>query len=115
LSGTAYNEFQYGKGPGWNIELKYLNNGVYTGVAMYPKYRENEKNQKTDVIIRLRLSTDLSTGNGAYVYKEREDFGNYSFQISEMDSNKIIIQYKNVVPSGIAEGYEVWRKVNPRK
>jgi hypothetical protein len=115
LPSSSYKEFLYGKGEGWNIEVKYLFKGVYTGKAIYHKYWVNDKNQKTKVWFTLHLSADLNTGSGSYAYSERNDSGIYSFQISETDANKVIIRYKNIIPSGIAEGYEIWKRIKPRR
>ena len=110
VDGTSYKNFLYGKGVGWNIEINYLYKGVYSGTVDYPKYWGN-KNESTKVAITLNINNDLTTGSGTYSYIQRNDFGTYAFQISELDSNKIIIRYKNTLPSGIAEGYEIWRRI----
>jgi hypothetical protein len=112
---TSYKEFLYGKGEGWNIKLKYLYKGVYTGEATYHMYWVSDKNQKTKVSLTLHLHADLNTGSGTYAYTEKNDSGTYSFQISETDANKLIVRYTNVIPSGIAEGYEIWKRIKPRR
>ena len=50
------------------------------------------------------------TGVGSYKYINTDDFGKYEFQIDDQNSNRIIVYYKNTIPSGLSEGYEIWEK-----
>jgi len=113
VNGTNYTEFNYGVGPSWTIRLRYHHSGLYTGIAKYPKYWGNRK-EATDAQITLKVDDGINAGSGTYSYSEMNDYGIYSFQIREQDLNKIIVTYQNVVPSGIAAGYEVWQKMSPR-
>jgi len=60
--------------------------------------------------IVFNLNTiDRITGTGSYKYKNKEDYGIYEFQVIGEDKD-ILMYYKNVFPSGLAEGYEIWKK-----
>jgi len=57
-------------------------------------------------------SADKITGTGSYKYREEdgEDYGVYKFQVVDKKKNKILVYYENILPSGLAEGYEIWVK-----
>jgi hypothetical protein len=114
LNNTSYQRLDYGFGQHWRIELTYLFKGVYHGNAFYPKYWGNRQSL-TNVKISLFLGNDLNTGTGTYTYEEWNDIGKYAFQVNDKDCNEIIVRYQNVIPGGIAEGYEIWKKTQPRK
>jgi hypothetical protein len=113
MHGTNYTKFNYGLGPAWTIQLIYEHGGLYNGTAQYPQYW-GDKKESTEVEITLKLEDGTNAGSGTYSYSDRNDYGVYSFQIREQDLNKIIVTYQNVVPNGIAEGYEVWQKRQAR-
>jgi hypothetical protein len=111
VEGTRYSKFFDVTDLGWEIELNYLFKGSYSGVAKYQNHLEREDaNVQPDVFITLHLNDDLNSGDGTYQYKNFEVFGTYSLHISPLEPNKIIIGFKNIIPSGIAEGYEIWEK-----
>lgn len=99
-------------GKDWRIHLKYLYGGTYEGTADYHAYWKKEYGSKAIVKFTLTLNpSNITTGAGNYKYLEQEDFGIYSFQINEEDKNEILITYKNTIPSGLAQGYEKWRRI----
>lgn len=97
-------------GKDWRIKLKYLYNGIYDGTAEYHKYW-GTYGDKTVVKFTLTLNqSNLTTGGGNYKYIEKDDYGIYSFQVNEDDKTEILVTYKNTIPSGLAEGYEKWKR-----
>lgn len=97
-------------GKNWQINLKYLYHGIYEGIAEYHKYWENNGNS-TMVKFTMTLNpSNLTAGNGNYKYIERDDYGEYKFQVNENDDTEILVEYKNVIPNGLSEGYEKWKR-----
>jgi len=99
----------------WVIVLNYVFVGNYTGTAEYYKHGSvsafSFPKPKTTVDINLSLnSADKITGTGSYKYREEdgEDYGVYKFQVVDKKQNKILVYYENILPSGLAEGYEMW-------
>ena len=98
-------------GKDWRIKLKYLHNGIYDGTADYHKYWLGN-GELTKVKFTLTLNkSNVTTGSGNYKYVDRDDFGIYSFQINENQKDEILVTYKNTIPSGLAEGYEKWKRI----
>ncbi|HKC37760.1 MAG TPA: hypothetical protein VKB95_16905 [Chitinophagaceae bacterium] len=111
VEGTRYSKVFDVTDLGWEIELIYLFKGSYSGIAKYQNHLEGgDANVQTDIFITVHLNDDLNTGDGTYQYKNFEVFGTYSLHISPLEPNKIIVGFKNIIPSGIAEGYEIWEK-----
>lgn len=100
------------------ISLEYHGNGNYTGIAEYLDYKNpentpySEKKHKTLVDIIMSLNTpDNVSGKGSYKYQKMVDYGIYDFQIIGKNKDEILIYYKNTIPSGLAEGYQIWKKL----
>lgn len=87
-----------------NIQFTYLGDRRYKIEATY-------KEGKVVAIIYLD-QTNSGEGNGNYQYstKSKTDIGNYRVLADTQVSNKLIVYYKNMIPSGLAEGYEVWQR-----
>ncbi|MBI2271357.1 MAG: hypothetical protein HYU69_13520 [Bacteroidetes bacterium] len=87
------------------IQLRYLGDRKYKIEATY-------KEGKVTAIIYLD-STNSGEGNGNYQYSTKltTDIGNYRVLADTQASNKLIVYYKNIIPSGLAEGYEVWQRL----
>ena len=51
------------------------------------------------------------TGSGSYKYSNLDDFGKYEIHVDDEDNNRIIVNYKNTLPSGLAQGYEIWERM----
>ncbi len=83
----------------------YDHNVVGTNAYSYPK-------PKTTAEIILNLNNiDRVRGTGSYKYKGKDDCGSY--EIMTIGTNlDILVYYKNILPSGLAEGYEIWTRKN---
>lgn len=99
------------------ILLNYQFHGIYSGTVEYMFHddydgRWHDRNiKKTKAVITLNLNlANKMTGSGTYKYLNKDDFGKYEFQIDDENPNRIIVSYWNTVPSGLAEGYEIWEK-----
>jgi hypothetical protein len=90
-------------------KLKYQYNGIYTGTVQY--FGNTETKVKAFVTLNLNLANRM-IGMGSYKYARKDDFGKYEFQVDEENTRRIIVYYKNTIPSGLAEGYEIWEKIN---
>jgi hypothetical protein len=55
-------------------------------------------------------SADKITGTGSYKYQAGQDYGIYRFQVVDKARKRILVYYENILPSGLAEGYEIWEK-----
>lgn len=47
---------------------------------------------------------------GTYQYLNRRDLGSFEVLVDETNPKRIYLYYKNMIPSGLAEGYEIWEK-----
>lgn len=86
------------------VTLKYLGDGKYRGTAYYDE-------GETKITLNLDLDNRM-TGKGTYQYvnKSYPDLGIYEFQVDELCRKTIYIRYSNFLPSGLARGYEIWKK-----
>ena len=96
-------------------ELKYHYHGIYTGTVEYLDHEKSDWRNgliiKTKALVTLNLNlANKMTGSGSYKYLNRDDFGKFEFQIDEQNLDRIIVSYINTIPSGLAEGYEIWTK-----
>ncbi|MCK6649583.1 MAG: hypothetical protein L6Q66_08005 [Bacteroidia bacterium] len=92
-------------------ELIYNFNGKYIGSSQYINHGTDHKNfvikPKCYVNLNLVLTSNFS-GEGHYKYIGSDDIGIYKFQIDPENNDRILVYYKNTIPSGAAEGYEIW-------
>lgn len=90
------------------ITLKYKGGGEYTGEAFY------EQGKKTFTICLDRTNPKIGTGNYQYVEKkegyEMPDLGTYTIQVDNNNADRLYVYYSNVIPNGLAKGYEIWEK-----
>lgn len=91
----------------YTTKLKYHHNGIYTGTVKY--FGNTETKATAYVTLNLNLANRM-TGMGSYKYACKDDFGKYEFQVDEENARRIIVYYKNTIPSGLAEGYEIWER-----
>jgi len=91
-----------------SIKIKHYGEGRFGGTAYY---------EEGDVEFEIFLDqTNPSFGSGTYQYLhkstgyEMPDFGKWELIRDKVDKEKIYIYYKNIAPSGLAEGYEVWQR-----
>ena len=97
------------------IELKYKFNGIYTGYAeYYDDYKScQRKNKIIKIVVKITLNlnqANIMTGLGSYKYSGFDDLGKYDFQVDDENQNRIIVNYQNRIPSGLAGGYEIWER-----
>lgn len=100
----------------WAIILNYEFGGNYIGTAEYynptagiSPFDSSKPKMSVDINLSLN-SADRITGTGSYKYRIGEDYGVYKFQVVDSKKKKILIYYENILPSGLAEGYEIWEK-----
>lgn len=63
--------------------------------------------------------TNLKIGKGHYQYIEKKenykntmpDIGHHEIQIDETNPKRLYIFHHNLVPSGLADGYEIWERI----
>jgi hypothetical protein len=90
------------------IGLKYLGEREYCFEADYEE-------GSIKAIIHIN-QTDNKQGIGHYQYVKKEpnkimpDLGTFHLQVDTLNANKLYIFHNNLIPSGLAEGYEVWVK-----
>jgi hypothetical protein len=101
----------------YSIRLSYKFQGMYSGTAEYflhDSYSgrwQDRSIAKTKVAITLNINLgNKMTGEGSYKYVNKDDFGKYEFQIDDENSDRIIVYYRNTLPSGLSEGFEIWEK-----
>ena len=116
---TIYHELIYQKCADikYSISLSYKFQGMYSGTAEYFLHDSDDGRwqdrsiAKTKAAITLNINLgNIMTGVGSYKYINTDDFGKYEFQIDDQNTNRIIVYYKNTLPSGLSEGYEIWEK-----
>lgn len=101
----------------YSIRLNYNFQGMYSGTAEYFRHdsyegRWQDRNiSKTKVAITLNINlANKKTGEGSYKYLNQDDFGKYEFQIDDENPNLLIVYYRNTLPNGLSEGYEIWER-----
>ncbi len=101
----------------YTIKLQYKFQGIYSGTAEYFLHDsydgrwQDRSISKTKAAITLNINlANVKTGEGSYKYINNDDFGRYEFQIDDQNPSRIIVYYRNTLPSGLSEGYEIWEK-----
>lgn len=96
------------KGVETKISLTYMGDGEYVGIAFY---------EQGKVAITICLDkTNPNTGTGTYQYLEKKpgfempDLGTYVIQVDNKSTDEVFVYYSNIVPNGLARGYEIWKK-----
>ena len=92
------------------IVINHCGGGRYTGNASY-----EEGNVKFDLSLDKE---NPSIGAGVYQYidkmdkegKRVDDIGTYTLQIDVTNKSRIFIYYQNILPNGLAKGYEIWER-----
>jgi len=90
-----------------SIKIKYKGEGLFQGTADY---------EIGSVKFEIFLDqTNPNHGSGIYQYTKLKDsniqsidFGKYELNRDIVNKRRLIIYYTNIVPSGLAEGYEIW-------
>lgn len=96
------------KGVETKISLTYKGDGEYIGEAFY---------EEGKVALTICLDkTNPKTGTGTYQFLEKKpgyempDLGTYTIQVDEKNTDRLFVYYSNIVPNGLARGYEIWTK-----
>lgn len=86
------------------INLEYLGNRRYEfevvydeGVAKGAFYTDEHTHQ-------------FGIGTYQYITKKEADFGTYTYHVDQTNSKRLYVVHKNILPSGIAEGLEIWER-----
>lgn len=96
------------KGVSSEITMVYKGEGEYEGEAFY----EEGKVKFTICLDK----TNPKIGVGAYQFLEKSngyeipDLGTYTIQVDTKNTDKIYIYFSNIIPNGLAKGYEIWTK-----
>lgn len=104
----------------YEIHLHYKFHGIYTGTVEYFDHDKSPQgNWKERVILKTKANVTLNlnlankqVGSGSYKYQSKNDYGKLDFQVNNETNNEIVVSYKNTIPTGMAEGYEIWERVN---
>ena len=98
-----------------NERYKAVNTNIviqYKGDRQYVFEADYEEGRKKGVIFVDEQNLKIATGHYQYISKKPgyilPDIGDYRFQVDELDNKKIFVFFSNSIPSGLAEGYEVW-------
>src|SRR5690606_37853728 len=84
------------------INLRHLGGGRYIGSAFY-----EGGEVKFDICLNQQ---NRYIGTGIYQYLDKDDVGKYELQVNMTDKTKVYIYYENILPNGLARGYEIWQK-----
>lgn len=114
INGSIYHDLTYYslESIKYFTDLKYHYHGIYTGTVEYYDKRDEVSGLiiKTKAQITLTLNpANKMTGTGNFKYIDKDDFGKFEFLIDE-NTDRIIVSYVNIIPSGLSEGYEIWAK-----
>lgn len=58
----------------------------------------------------------IGTGHYQYISKKEQykntmpDIGHYEIQVDETNAKRIYLFHHNLIPSGLADGYEIWER-----
>jgi len=96
--------------------LEYQYHGIYKGYVEYYDHKNGDWKNNSFVKVKARITINLNpankmTGSGSYKYSNLDDFGKYEIHVDDEDNNRIIVNYKNTLPSGLAQGYEIWERM----
>jgi hypothetical protein len=91
------------------IRLNYMGENKYEGKIEYEE-------GSAEFYLNLDKVNPYS-GVGTYQYKQKKqdykmpDMGTFRIQFDTVSKNRLFVFHNNLVPSGIAAGYEIWQKV----
>jgi hypothetical protein len=107
-SDTKYSPQDY---DGVDPRIKFL----YKGNRQY-QFESQHKEGKIKAVIYLD-QINPSEGSGVYQYSEKlkdyilPDIGYFKLIVDTLDCKRLYVYHRNLIPSGLAEGYEIWQKV----
>ena len=85
---------------------------IYKGNRKYQFEAEYEEGRKKAIVHLDQINP--TEGNGVYQYLSKKpghalpDIGYFKLQVDTLDSKKLYIYHTNLIPNGLAQGYEVW-------
>jgi len=87
--------------------LEYQYHGIYKGYVEYYDHNNGDWKSNSFVKVKARITINLNpankmTGSGSYKYSNLDDFGKYEIHVDDEDNNRIIVNYKNTLLSGLA-------------
>ena len=82
----------------------------------YYDHKNGDWKNNSFVKMKARITINLNpanimTGSGSYKYSNLDDFGKYEIHVDDDNNHRIIVNYKNTLPSGLAQGYEIWERM----
>jgi len=102
-----------------SMNLRYVNvdpkiSFTYKGNRKYEFEAEYEEGRKK-AVIHLD-SINPTEGNGVYQYLSKRlghtlpDIGYFNLQVDTLNPSMLYIYHTNLIPNGLAQGYEIWLK-----
>ena len=102
-----------------SLNLRYANINPqikfnYKGNRKYEFEAEYEEGRKKAVIHLDQINP--TEGNGVYQYSSKKgkytlpDMGNFKLQVDSINPKRLYVYHNNLIPSGLAQGYEFWEK-----
>ena len=86
----------------------------YLGGRQYNFEIDYEEGRVKGVLFIDEQNLRIAKGNYQYMSKiggkHLTDLGEYNVQLDELNYNRLFVFYKNIIPSGLAEGYEIWER-----
>jgi len=87
-----------------------LINLKYEGLRKYVFHVDYEEGMVQGTFYTDEHSVDFGTGLYQYVAKSTADFGTYNFYRDQLNPKLLYVLHKNILPSGLAEGLEIWER-----
>ena len=90
------------------IKIKSRGDGQFEGTADY-----EEGKVKFDIVLD-KVNPSYGLGTYQYISKKEKyilpDLGKYETIRDKVNQDRIFLHYNNILPSGLAEGYEIWER-----
>lgn len=86
----------------------------YKGNRKYEFEADYEEGRKKAVIHLDQINP--TEGNGVYQYSSKKgnhtlpDMGYFKLQVDTINPKRLYVYHNNLIPSGLAQGYEIWEK-----
>lgn len=118
ISDTCYHRLDYYEcnKVEYRTILEYQYHGIYKGYVEYFDHKNGDWKNNSFVKVRAKITISLNlankmTGTGSYKYSNQDDFGKYEIYVDDENNSRIIVNYENTLPSGLAKGYEIWERI----
>lgn len=95
-----------------NVDSKIQFN--YKGNRKYEFEADYEEGRKKAIIYLDQINP--TEGSGVYQYSSKKnnytlpDMGYFKLQVDTINPNRLYVYHNNLIPSGLAQGYEIWEK-----